>query len=326
MLRKLAFVVIIIIVSYTTYHYFVGATQSAAHKGVTHVSNGRLTKTNSPQQNSMPSESVDVVKLFNASSNNFSSRSSITLKDSEHSINNQLKLLAQAYKPNAEVIANVERFENFQFELIEEIGEIITMKEGDAPQEGDPDENPTYAENKAHKSDDVYELALFTQFIGECFRSGFKDKPACTGTYGTDINRLSIRTPRAIDKLDQLALQGDLQAQSLYHASLLSAVDSFDMNTARDTELWLQRRLRMIGYSLKFARAGSALATKQLAKLFDSSDYIEAQPFWAAVFYSQLSTLDNSGSFDIQRLISKNGLDEGEIEQARYDLFEGDNQ
>ncbi|WP_299977609.1 hypothetical protein [uncultured Pseudoteredinibacter sp.] len=324
MLRKLAFVATIIIVSYSTYHYFVDGTQSAINKDGTHDSNGRLAKTNSPQQSSMPSEAVEAVEPFNASNNSFSSNSSITLQDSNYLINNQLILLAQAYKPNAEVIASVERFETIQFELLEEIDEIITMKEGDIPQDGDPDEYPAYAENKAHKSDSVYDLSLFTQFIGECFRSGFKDKPACTGTYGTDINRLSIRTPRAIDKLDQLALQGDLQAQSLYHASLLSAVDSFDMNTARDTELWLQRRQRMIGYSLKFARAGSALATKQLAELYDSSDYIEAQPFWAAVFYSQLSTLDNSGSFDLRRLISNHDLDEGEIEQARNDLFEDD--
>lgn len=324
MLRKLAFVAIIIIVSYATYHYFAVGTQPAAHKDVAHISNGRLAKTNSPQQNSMPSEVVEVVEPFNASSNSFSSLSSITLQESKHSINNQLKLLAQAYKPNAEVIASVERFETIQFELLEEIDEIILMQEGDLKQAEDPDEIPAYAENKAHKSDDVYELSQFTQFRGECFRIKSIDAPACNAISGVDFRRLSVLTPLAIDKLDKLALQGDLLAQSLYHASLLSAVDSFDMNTARDTELWLQRRQRMIGYSLKFAKAGSAQAVKRLAKLYDGGDYIERSPFWAAVFFSQLSLIGNEGGYELQRLISKNDLDENELEQARQSLFDDD--
>lgn len=324
MQRKLMIIFIAIIFSYIGYRSFFTDPEFNSEGVALLASERRSVEDSSSQGGAEFSDPSPAVAPSISSSNNFSPRSSITLQESKHSVNNQLKLLAQAYKPNAEVIANVERFENIQFELLEEIDEIILMKEGDLKQAEDPDEIPAYAENKAHKSDDVYELALFTQFIGECFRGGFKDKPACIGTYGTNINRLSILTPRAIDKLDQLALQGDLKAQSLYHASLLSAVDNFDMNTARDTELWLQRRQRMIGYSLKFARAGSALATKQLAKLFDSSEYIEAQPFWAAVFYSQLSILDNSGDFELQGLVSNHDLDEGEIEQARQDLFDKD--
>lgn len=321
MLRKIAIMIIAVAIFYLAFSYLQGGAEHSADNIVSLVSERRADRAKSSAQGSELFAADKTPKTLGRIDDDLS-RSSLVIRENLYPFENQLSQLAEIYRPNAEVIASVERFESTQLELLEDLDEIITMKEKDFSQTEDQGDIPTYAENRAHKSDDVYELSLFTQFIGECFRRGFKDRPACVGVYGVNINKLSVLTPRAIGKLDELARQGDLLAQSLYHASLLSAVDSFDMNTARDPEIWLQRRQRMIGFSLRFAKAGSKLAAQQLGRLFDDGDYIKPQPFWAAVFYSQSSLLGGNGDLELQRLISKHSFDEIEIEQARQDMFD----
>lgn len=124
------------------------------------------------------------------------------------------------------------------------------------------------------------------------------------------------------DQLDKRAREGDLLAQYNYARSLMDAVVSKDMNTAINGQLWLERRQRMIRYLLKFSKAGSYRAASTMGFVLDNAIFIEPNPFWAAVFFSQTAYLKGGKYQNFpDALIDKHQLDSDKIENARQTLF-----
>lgn len=121
--------------------------------------------------------------------------------------------------------------------------------------------------------------------------------------------------------IERLAIAGDLYAQNIYAHNLYSAVVSREVNTARDIQLWQERRQRMITYLIKFAKAGDTGSQYYLASTFSDNFLIKSNPFWAAVFYKQVK-LSFGEYFPYDSLVELHQLDERLIEKARQDFFE----
>lgn len=125
----------------------------------------------------------------------------------------------------------------------------------------------------------------------------------------------------AFEALEQLAIDGDIFAQSLYAHNMIFAVGTREVNTARDIQLWQERKQRMITYLIKFSKAGDMGAQFYLGATFEDNRLIKASPFWAAVFYKQLTTTyGQHASYD--NLVELHELDEALIEKARQSFFD----
>lgn len=171
------------------------------------------------------------------------------------------------------------------------------------------------------KAEDMDALYVLNKTARNCVGRPIKKNKLCTSLYQNFLDFYKKRGLSPIDTIDRLAQSGDLYAQFVYHQTLLDAVENYTMNTARDGALWLERRKRMIEYDMKFAQAGSPRAVLKLAILLDHSEYIEAQPFWAAVMYRQLSESDTFWLEKYENLVDKFLLDSHAVENERDLLF-----
>ncbi|MCV6620364.1 MAG: hypothetical protein OIF51_01270 [Cellvibrionaceae bacterium] len=123
------------------------------------------------------------------------------------------------------------------------------------------------------------------------------------------------------EQIEKLATAGDLYAQFIYPHNLHYAARSGEVNTARDIQLWMERRQRMIEYLVKFAKAGEVGAQFYLAATFEENHLIKANPFWSAVFYKQVK-LHFGEYHPYENLVELHELDEALIEKARQEFFD----
>ncbi|WP_299775342.1 hypothetical protein [uncultured Pseudoteredinibacter sp.] len=150
---------------------------------------------------------------------------------------------------------------------------------------------------------------------------GFVEKIDCEQINRWVSKQKESRSPSLFERLEKQAVNGDIYAQYLYTPNLQFAVGSREVNTARDVQLWMGRRQRMLEYLVKFAKAGDVGMQFYLAATFEGNYLIKSNPFWSAVFFKQVK-LHYGEYHPYENLVELHKLDEALIEEAREDFFD----
>ncbi|WP_299977606.1 hypothetical protein [uncultured Pseudoteredinibacter sp.] len=173
---------------------------------------------------------------------------------------------------------------------------------------------------KGVEDNNAFAVDKLRNIIFRC-EDGYAEKIDCEQVNRWVAKQKESRSPSLFERLEKQAVNGDVYAQYLYTPNLQFAVGSREVNTARDIQLWMERRQRMIEYLVKFAKAGDVGMQFYLAATFEGNYLIKSNPFWSAVFFKQVK-LHYGEYHPYENLVELHELDEALIEKARQSFFD----